>query len=92
MRIGEKPSPDLNNQEQENTSMSASKGQVYKKGIKYVRINSGGAKPTGFVRNGHTGRFPVKAEPVALKGYKLLEAPVVKPAAKGKKKGAAKKK
>jgi hypothetical protein len=70
---------------------TVSKGQVYRKGSKFIRINSGGAKPTGFVRNGATGRFPVTAEPVVLAGYKLLETAPAKPAAKATKKKASKK-
>lgn len=53
---------------------SVVKGQVYKKGKKFIRIASGGAKPTGYVRNGTCGRFPITAEPVDLTGYKIQEA------------------
>ena len=51
-----------------------SKGQVYKKGSKFIRIAQGGKNPTGYVRNGKVGRFPITAEPVDLTGFKIQES------------------
>lgn len=71
-------------------SSSAQKGQVYRKGSKFIRLASGGANPTGHVRNGSVGRYPNEATPVDLTGYRLLEA--TGPSKPAQKKGAVKKK